>query len=569
MKKLLSMLLAVVMVLAMAAPSFADTQTGTNQNSKGTITINNAIKGKKYSLYKIFDLESFSKNEQSGQYSYKVVPEWKEFIKRYSQFTLDDDGYLTKNDSMSEAESRAFAQAALEWAKGDTTVEPNRAPISSVTVRSTSEKIYITNEKGESIEDPEHEKLTFSNLDLGYYLVDSSVGALCSLGTTDTIATIIEKNDVPTVDKKIVETENNQEVKVEENSVSVGDVITYESVIVAKPGAQTYVFHDDMTDGLTFIDNETINNTLYKHSITWNNGTTDVILIENTDYTLTKKQRTNKEYNGFNITFTSTFMEELNNRLNSMSEPKEVNIVIRYYAQLNEDAVIYGTGSNNNTAYLTYGNTTNDNRTPDSTTKTYTFKTSVYKYTNGENGTKAPLAGAEFSLSLSGDVTNHAKIYVVKLLTANGTTSVYRVATPEEIEAKGESLSDTITTDATGVFEIQGLEGQVYYLHEEKAPAGYNKLTDPIKIEIYAKEGVIPDSDPEIKVERGQTVTDKETINGNDTVVAPGVVDRVEVYNNSGALLPSTGGIGTTIFYAAGIILMAGAVFFVVRRKKA
>ena len=104
---------------------------------------------------------------------------------------------------------------------------------------------------------------------------------------------------------------------------------------------------------------------------------------------------------------------------------------------------------------------------------------------------------------------------------------------------------------------IDGLAAGTYYLTEVTAPAGYNKLEAPITVIITAT----------VTGEGETAVVTKTMYEG--TEVPENATNRINVLNNTGSLLPSTGGIGTTIFYAAGIILMAGAVFFVVRRKRA
>ena len=101
-----------------------------------------------------------------------------------------------------------------------------------------------------------------------------------------------------------------------------------------------------------------------------------------------------------------------------------------------------------------------------------------------------------------------------------------------------------ITTDATGKFTIKGLDADTYYLTETAAPAGYNKLAGPVTI-VIGENGVV-----------------------NGTTEAPQGVDEVKVLNQSGAELPSTGGIGTTIFYVLGGVLVVGAAVLLVTKKR-
>lgn len=175
-KKLFAALLAAALVLAMAVPAFAVTNA-----TKGSITISNTVKDETYTIYRMFKLDSY--NAESNTYSYTVESDWEGFFKTGAggnYITLDGQNHPTwtaadENDSTTVA---AFAKAALAWAK--------QKGIQSAGTQEGN---------GSSI--------TFSNLDLGYYLVDSSLGALCGLNTTNPDATIKEKNEKPEIKKEV------------------------------------------------------------------------------------------------------------------------------------------------------------------------------------------------------------------------------------------------------------------------------------------------------------------------------------------------------------------------------
>ena len=166
-KKLFAALLAAALVLAMAVPAFAETNA-----TKGSITIDGTVSGETYTIYRMFKLDSY--NAESKTYSYTVESAWENFFKTgagRNYITLDGQNHPTwtaadENDSTTVA---AFAKAALAWA--------------------ADKKISGTKETATG------DTVTFSNLDLGYYLVDSSLGALCGLNTTNPDATIKEKNE--------------------------------------------------------------------------------------------------------------------------------------------------------------------------------------------------------------------------------------------------------------------------------------------------------------------------------------------------------------------------------------
>ena len=469
-KKLASVLLALVMALALTATAFAEGETG-------SITIKDAVVGQTYTIYQILDLESY--NASANAYAYKATTAWNTFINRDdikgTYVEVDAQGYVTwKGD----ADAAAFAKLAQKYAKDNSITNQG-----SVTATSTT--------------------VSFTGLDLGYYLVDTTLGTLCSLDTTNPNVTMEEKNEVPT-NVKTVEEDSTGNYG-EKNDADIGQTVNFKSTITAQAGAENYVFHDTMSAGLTYTGVTGI--TL--------NGTT----VDASNYTVVTEGLT--DGCTFEVRFTQAFCDTL--KANDQ-------IVISYTATLNENAVIAGEG-NPNTSKVSYGDSSNTKYTPDSQTKTYTWDVDVFKYTmSGE--TETALAGATFTLSKNADGSNPIA------LVSKG-NNVYRVAKTGETDTVTE-----ITTDATGKFTIKGLDADTYYLTETAAPAGYNKLAGPVTI-VIGENGVV-----------------------NGTTEAPQGVDEVKVLNQSGAELPSTGGIGTTIFYVLGGVLVVGAAVLLVTKKR-
>ena len=281
--------------------------------------------------------------------------------------------------------------------------------------------------------------------------------------------------------------------------------MNFRSTITAQAGAENYVFHDTMSAGLTYTD---------VTGVTLNGET-----VEASNYTVVTEGLT--DGCTFEVSFTQAFCDTL--KANDQ-------IVISYTATVNENAVVAGEG-NPNTSKVSYGDSSNTKYTPDSQTKTYTWDVDVFKYTmNGE--TEKALADAKFTLSKSNDGSNPIA------LVSEG-NNVYRVAKTGETGTVTE-----ITTDATGKFTIKGLDADTYYLTETAAPAGYNKLAGPVTI-VIGENGVV-----------------------NGTTEAPQGVDEVKVLNQSGTELPSTGGIGTTIFYVLGGVLAVGAVALLIAKRR-
>lgn len=466
MKKTLAIILFIIMILATSTYSFA---AGTN----GKITIENPDDGQEYAIYKLFDLESYNTTTNAYSYTIDSTSKWYNFVttgngKDYvslNRFGETTKYYVTWKDGAAEEQ---FAKEALAYAKTNT-----------ITANATKSEKEADN------------TIVFSNLELGYYLVDSSLGALCALNTTAPEVTVSEKNDKPTIEKTTKEESNYGE----SNDAELGAEVDYKTIIHAKKGAENYVLHDKMT-GLTLKEN----------SISVKVG--DTALRADTDYTISTS---NTDECQFEITFTNTYLNTIT---------AKTDIIVEYKAIVNADATIAGTG-NKNEAWLKYGDTIDANTTEKATTTTYVWNFNIFKYT-GEN---TPLANAKFVLS------NEANKYAI---ITDGKLTGW---------ANDVAGATKITSGDDGMIAISGLDSGTYTLEETEAPNGYNKLANTISVVIGIDGAVTADG-----------------------AAAEGKKIRVE--NSSGALLPSTGSIGTKIFYVAGGILVIVAIVFIIVRKR-
>ena len=488
-KKIAAIMLSVMMVLGMCSVVGAEGTSGTSATKDGKITIKNAVPKQTYTIYQILELESFSDKtaENPGNYAYKATTKWKGFVesttgKKYLN-TDNDSGYVTW---VKNADPAAFAKAALAYAKEQTS---SIAEDFKVAPEATAGNTTST--------------VTFDKLSLGYYLVDSSVGALCSLDTTAKEVEIEEKNGVPSVEKKVQEDSTSKWES--SNTADIGQTINFQTTITAQAGAQNYVLHDKMEKGLTF------NNDINVKKNGTDVDTSNYKLITNTTDDCT-----------FEIVFTQEFCDALN---------AKDTIIVTYSATLNENAKIGETG-NTNEAKLEYG----DKNTISSKTITKTYKIPVFKYTRKDDGTNKGLSGAIFTLSKNSKGENP-----IKLVKITETWNTYRVA--KETETAGITKITEVTTPDDGRFTIQGLDADTYYLTETKQPDGYNKLSAPVKI-VIKEDGTI-------------TIGD-----------ATDTVDEVGVENKSGSLLPHTGGMGTTLFYIFGAILVVGSGVVLITKKR-
>lgn len=248
-KKIAAIMFAFMMVVSMSCNVKADEGTTPTTGKTGTITINNAIPGQTYTIYKILDLESYSSKvvdgKETGNFAYKPSSEWESFIKGKNvrdKYFIFDGEYVSWKENADPAE---FAKLALDYAKQDgstvKTSTTNTAPAASAGQTTST--------------------VTFDKLSLGYYLVDSSVGTLCSLDTTKPTVEIKEKNGVPSVEKKVYNGTDYDD----SNNANIGDTISFQTTINVKKGATNYILHDKMSKGLTYV--KSTNTTVHAYGL--------------------------------------------------------------------------------------------------------------------------------------------------------------------------------------------------------------------------------------------------------------------------------------------------------------
>lgn len=508
MKKIISVLLALVMVLSLATVVFADPVTsGTADTVRGSITVNNLAMENgaptaTIAIYQILKLNSF--DFETGSYFYEYVDgAWETFFTSSEEvgkdyIVLNDKGLLEWNGSKDAERVAAFAKAALAYAQ-----ENNLQPVKTTAADPAQYTVSGTN------------SIVFSDLELGYYLVDSSVGALCGLSTSNPNGIINSKNGAPSLQKQVQEDLSLQWGTT--NSADIGQEVNFRITIHVHDGAQNYVVHDTMEESLTFQPGSlavTLQDGSVAHSTPETVAATNYTVVTNATDGCT-----------FQVKFADAFCDSLNTN---------DRLVITYTAILNEKAEIGNSTAanpaNENKVTMTYGD---NHRTGEAATTTTTYGFDLVK-TDGQNKL---LDGSEFKLYDAEVGGNEIPVILVAGATTDDGYNIYRKA------MDGETGETVIVV--RGKVRVIGLDNGAYYLDETKAPAGFNAITSRQKF----------------------TISD----NNLDAIIQSGIVSTnsgVQVVNNTGTMLPETGGLGTLLFTVLGGTTALGTGVVLVTKKR-
>ena len=540
-EKLFALLTVFAVMLGMSMSAFA-----AGQNS---ITVDKNFEGQEYALYKIFDatvnearatasdMDSDTSVTVNG-IAYTLVDE---------ETTADSGHGLTATYSITLADGSTKSVAAGDWFEYVNSSSKNiqikeNADITTEEFRLFAQKYGVKTGETLTAKENDDKDIRWTGLEDGYYFISTTTGTLVTVDSIAPNAIVKDKNSIPSVDKTVEENSTGEYQK--QNDGEIGQTINYMTVIAAKKGGAGYKLLDKMSEGLTFDGISSVK--VYKGSVSDDN-----LLTVDREYTVTAGGEYSPAAEGTPAVTADFTLEFKQAFLNTITE--DTDLIVTYSAKINDKAVINTAEINKTT--LVYGNNT---RTAESETKTFVWGIDLLKY-DGEDESKATvLKDAEFVLYKKVQTEKESGIQYAKFdsnmkfagWTDVDTETVENLLKKEKAYFSGKDAT-ILVTDEDGKIAVTGLDQGEYFLIEVTAPAGYNKL------------------DKEEKVEITSTVASAGLTNETDISSGTDGSTHVDVANNQGAVLPSTGGIGTTLFYIIGAILVigAGAVLLIRQRR--
>lgn len=501
-KKLAAAMLTAIMMMTMTVTAFAAETTNTlTVNANGGQDLN----GQTINLYKLFDVTE-SSTAEAKNYAYTVNTQYKNALAsvlKISETSKDEEfaAEVTKLGADNATEVQKFAN--------------------DFTAKALTDKLGATKTSGKITESKTSYK--FTGLDAGYYLVYVTGGKeiQSSLVTVDeTTKEVNLKTEAPSITKTADKT-----------TVEIGQVVTYtvKGSIPDTTGYDQYqyIIHDTLSGGLDFVNDAT--GTALGEGATTVNVT--VAFTDGTDASTAPTTATLDTANKRNMSLDLSAWVKANQENNKGKE-----FTVTYYAKVNANAVV----TEKNKAQLEYGNKPGETTTTTpSEAKTPTYPLDILKK---KSGSEEKLAGAKFELYRN---ATDAKAGT-KAITVSGSNGNYVV----DSNSKNTVFESVESIDGQKYnLHLNGLAAGDYWLKETEAPAGFNKLTDPVKITIT------------------KTSDTEWTVKKNDTKEEDKIID---IENSTGSLLPSTGGVGVIVFAGVAILLVFGvAVSFIRDKRKA
>lgn len=539
MKKLVTLLLSLVMLCALAMPAMAE---GGNDHS---ITINGAVAGHTYTAYQVFSGVYYKGSRQNGtpeENEYLSDVKWGNGVNSNDLLAdlkaIDADGKYNAifGDAFKDAktaENVAYVVASFgdESAKLDEFARIVGKHLSETVANKTGPVVAGTEAKITGLSD-------------GYYFVKDSDSSAIGAGEIATKflvevvgnANVTVKATAPEFKKEVVKGDNTTG---KGTSVNVGDKVTFRLTATVPDMSSfgtnyKFIMHDTLSEGLTFDGNDSI-------TVKINNK-----VPSESPYAIDENPT---DGSTFALSFDGGALER-NAGVAGKENRYPITIEVEYTATLNEEAL--KTNNETNKAYLEYSNdpsnstsTGKTKETPPEIVHVYNFNIVVDKY----DGTDGAATGKKLENA------------VFVLYRLNGETEEYYKwdGADKKVTWVAENANpDKKTTDTSGKATFEGLKEGTYYLKEITAPSGYNTLKDPVKVKIEATYN----ADGTLKTDVEGFKLQQDTDNSNHYYQVESIA------NKAGAVLPSTGGIGTTIFYVLGSILALGAAVLLIVKKR-
>ena len=539
--KLLPFLLVLTIVFSLSVTALAAETYTITVDGSGTVANHT------FEAYQIFSGDLHAPTANEGGTASKILSNivWGTGVNTNAEGFAEafpESAAATAEKLLTVADAQAFAQKIAPFLSGTHTDCSTKDDSGNYKISGLSAGYYLVKDKGNTLQD--------TNDFYTAYLMKV---------VADVTAT--PKGEKPTLEKQIQNNNTGEWSTTGNVAFQLGDtvnfcIITSVPDVSRYPDGYTYIVHDTMTVGFT--SKVTTDNTSV--SIVIDNDPTDTLAGDYYTIVLNPHGDTG-ETSHFDLTI------DISKAIADGKLQPGDKLYINYAAVLNEKADVYQIGryANTNTAQLEYSNNPNGEgtgKTPESKVNAWTFPAIISKV-DGKDNAKT-LEGAKFVLSRNpnlkvsdmqcdenGVPTNTTDLIQLFAPADQTSTAQYDIATAEQVDA-GEHITYVIEL---GSKTLAGFGEHAYYLYETKAPDGYNLLSEPVKFTFHSS------------ATNDFVAGDPAWITLNDSAIKLTGM-QFEIANNSGATLPETGGIGTTLFYVIGALLVVGAGVLLVTKKR-
>lgn len=601
MKKIFALVMTLALLLSLAVPAMAD--------ETHTVTINNTAPDHIYDAYQIFsgtlsgntlsdvdwgiaiynDANNDGDTADEGEYdtSAALIAALKADEKEIVLTATSSTTLKAQLVGITAASGKEAAKQLAEYLNEE--VDPVDSAIVDriaeiIGTYTSGAHIYLNAPSGTSVEDAENGIYTISNLPAGYYLIKDRDGSVTANGDFYTkylikvvgTQSIGVKGEGVIVEKFINDTVDGTYGDHEDFDIADTAYYMWQGSLPSNLlsfDTYHYTFVDELPYGLEFIEIEAVyiqdGDGTHVHTFLDLNDDNDAndVLPEDINLTVTDINAGTGE-NEVQHQITMEF-EDLLASWELLQPDHEV--VVKYSALVSRNALIREAMTNE--VYLMYSNNPSgegEGNTVRDYAHAFTFDLVVNKYDAANPDKSVKLEGAEFILYYNRIVDEQTVTYYAQVVTEEDIAAGKKV----QIEGGAEhvlteeylgnifgwttnrSEASILDTDANGYLRVDGLDTGIYYLEETKAPAGYNTLNTAVKVEITAEYTNTDTENPSVNVV--YHVDDRAQGNNN----------TVDIANSQGSILPTTGGIGTTLFYVFGAILVGAAVVLLVTKKR-